>query len=72
MLKQFFKHHEHTTDVISEAFVIGSSLYTIAIQILVTWAIFEDAEQYSRILPMNVPGAKGSEQDPSAKGVNRL
>ena len=58
MLKQFFKDDEDSSDIINEAFVIGSSLYTMAIQILVSKAIFQDPEQYSRLLAMNIASAK--------------
>ena len=46
MLKQFFKDDEDSLDIINEAFVIGSSLSTMAIQILVSRALFQDPEQY--------------------------
>ena len=58
MLKQFFKDHEDSLEIINEAFVIGSSLYTTAIEMLVSRVIFQDAEQYSRLLPMNFPSVK--------------
>ena len=72
MLKQFFKDDEDSLDIINEAFVIGSSLYTMAIQMLVSRAIFQDPEQYSRLLPMNIPGAKTFKRDPSVKGMKRF
>ena len=72
MLKQFFKDHEDSLDIINEAFVIGSSLYTMAIQILVSRALFQDPEQYSRLLPMNIPSSKTFKHDPSVKGMKRF
>ena len=58
MLKQFFKDDKDSLDIINEAFVMGSSLYTMAIQMLVSRVIFQDAEQHSRLLPMNFPSVK--------------
>jgi hypothetical protein len=44
--------------MINEAFIVGSSLYTMSIQMLVAKAVLQDRDQYARILPNNVNGLK--------------
>ena len=41
----------------------------MAIEILVTRAMFQDQEQYCRLLAMNIPGTKTFKRDPSVKGM---
>ena len=62
MLKVFFKDDSDTVDMINEAFIVGSSLYTMSIQMLVARAVLQDPDQYARILPNNVNGAKNFKQ----------
>ena len=56
----------------SEAFIVGSSLYTMSIQMLVAKAVLQDRNQYVRILPNNVNGAKNFKQNPTVKGMKRF
>jgi predicted exporter len=58
--------------MINEAFIVGSSLYTMSIQMLVTKAVLQDRDQYARILPNNVNGAKNFKQNPTIKGMKRF
>jgi hypothetical protein len=53
-----FKDDNDTLDMINEAFIVGSSLYTMSIQMLVAKAVLQDRDQYARILPNNVNGLK--------------
>ena len=72
MLKYFFKDDNDTLDMINEAFIVGSSLYTMSIQMLVAKAVLQDRDQYARILPNNVNGAKKLKQNPTVKGMKRF
>jgi hypothetical protein len=56
--KIFFKDDNDTLDMTNEAFIVGSSLYTMSIQMLVAKAVLQDPDQYARILPNNVNGLK--------------
>jgi predicted exporter len=58
--------------MINEAFIVGSSLYTMSIQMLVAKAVLQDPDQYARILPNNVNGAKNFKQNPTVKGMKRF
>ena len=58
--------------MINEAFIVGSSLYTMSIQMLVAKAVLQDPDQYARILPYNVNGDKIFKQNPTVKGMKRL
>jgi hypothetical protein len=58
--------------MINEAFIVGSSLYTMSIQMLVAKATLQDPDQYARILPNNVNGAKKFKQNPTVKGLKRF
>ena len=58
--------------MINEAFIVGSSLYTMSIQMLVAKAVLQDRYQYARILPNNVNGAKNFRQNPTVKGMKRF
>jgi hypothetical protein len=58
--------------MINETFIVGSSLYTMSIQMLVAKAVLQDREQYARILPNNVNGAKNFKQNPTIKGMKRF
>jgi hypothetical protein len=55
--------------MINEAFIVGSSLYTMSLQMLVAKAVLEDRNQYARILPNNVNEAKNFKQNPTVKGM---
>ena len=57
---------------INEAFIVGSSLYTMSIQMPVAKAVLQDRNQYARILPNNVNGAKNFKQNPTIKGMKRF
>jgi hypothetical protein len=57
--------------MINEAFV-GSSLYTMSIQMLVAKAVLQDRNQYARILLNNVNGVKNFKQNPTIKGMKRF
>ena len=56
----------------NEAFIVGSSLYTMSIQMLVAKAELQDRDQYARILPNNVNAAKNFKQNPTVKGMKRF
>ena len=56
----------------NEAFIVGSSIYTMSIQMLVAKAVLQDRNQYARILPNNVNGAKNFKQNPTVKGMKRF
>ena len=56
----------------NEAFIVGSSIYTRSIQMLVAKAVLQDRNQYARILPNNVNGAKNFKQNPTVKGMKRF
>ena len=58
--------------MINEAFIVGSSLYTMSIQMLVAKAVLQDRDQYAQILPNNVNGAKNFKQNPTVKGMKRF
>jgi hypothetical protein len=58
--------------MINEAFIVGSSLYTMSIQMLVAKAVLQDPDKYARILPNNVNGAKNFKQNPTVKGMKRF
>jgi predicted exporter len=58
--------------MINEAFIVGSSLYTMSIQMLVAKAVLQDRDQYARFLPNNVNGAKNFKQNPTVKGMKRF
>ena len=58
--------------MINEAFIVGSSLYTMSIQMLVAKAVLQDRDQYAHILPNNVNGAKNFMQNPTVKGMKRF
>jgi hypothetical protein len=44
--------------MINKTFIVGSSLYTMSIQMLVAKSVLHDPDQYARILPNNVNRAK--------------
>ena len=54
------------------AFIVGSSLYTMSIQMLVAKAVLQDRDQYARILPNNVNGAKNFKQNATVIGMKRF
>jgi hypothetical protein len=56
----------------NEAFIVGSSLYRMSIQMLVAKAVLQDPDQYARILPNNVNGAKNFKENPTVKGIKRF
>jgi predicted exporter len=56
----------------NEALIVRSSLYTMSIQMLVAKAVLQDRDQYARILPNNVNGAKNFKQNPTVKGMKRF
>jgi hypothetical protein len=58
--------------MINETFIVGSSLYTMSIQMLVAKAVLQDRDQHARILPNNVNGAKNFKQNPTVKGMKRF
>ena len=58
--------------MINEAFIVGSSLYTMSIQMLVAKAVLQDPDQYAQILPNNVNGAKNFKQNHTVKGIKRF
>ena len=72
MLKEFFREDHSSLDVINEAFIAGSTLYTMAIQYMAARAIFCNPEQYARVLPMNTTGGKAFKDNPSVKGMKRF
>ena len=72
MLNDFFKDDNDTLDMINEAFIIGSSLYTMSIQVLVAKPVLQDQDQYAQILPNNVIVAKNFKQNPTVKGMKRF
>jgi hypothetical protein len=69
MLKQFFKEDDEIDKLINEAFIVGSTLYTLALQFLVGRTVLRNPEQYARLRPMTTPGAKGFKENPSMKGM---
>jgi hypothetical protein len=70
--KLFFNDDNDTLDMINKAFIVGCSLYTMSIQMLVAKAVLQDPDQYARILPNNVNGAKNFKQNPTVKGMKRF
>jgi hypothetical protein len=72
MLKEFFRDDDTVVNVMHEAFMVGSTLYTMAIQFLVARAVFPDPQQYSRMLPMTTEGAKAFKENPSVKGLKQF
>jgi hypothetical protein len=44
----------------------------MSIQMLVAKAVLQDRDQYARILPNNVNGAKNFKQNPKVKGIKRF
>ena len=58
--------------MINEAFIVGSSIYTKSIQMLAAKAVLQDRDQYARILPNNVNGAKNFKQNHTVKGMKRF
>ena len=58
--------------MINEAFIVGESLYTMSIQMLVAKAVLQDRDQHARILPNNVNGDKNLKQNPTVKGIKRF
>ena len=70
--KIFFKDDNDTLDMTNEAFIVGSSIYTMSIQMHVAKAVLQDRNQYARILPNNVNGAKNFKQNPTVKGMKRF
>ena len=56
----------------NEELIVGSSLYTMSIQMLVAKAVLQDRGQYARILPDNVNRAKNFMQNPTVKGMKRF
>jgi hypothetical protein len=58
--------------MINEAFIVGPSLYTMSIQMFVAKAVLQDPDQFARILPNNVNGAKKFKQNPTVKGIKRF
>ena len=56
----------------NEAFIVGSSLYRMSIQMLVAKAVLQDPDQYARILHNNVNGAKNFKQNSTVKGIKRF
>ena len=67
MLKQFYQDNDEVTSMVHEAFIVGSTLYTMAIQFLVANAVFHDPQQYARMVPMTALGAKQFKENPSVK-----
>ncbi len=72
MLKQFSRQDDDILMLMHEAFIVGSTLHTMAIQFLLAKAVFRDPKQYSRILPMTAPGAKAFKENPSVKGMKQF
>jgi hypothetical protein len=56
----------------NEAFIVGSSLYRMSIQMLVAKAVLQYPDQYARILHNNVNGAKNFKKNPTVKGIKRF
>ena len=56
----------------NEAFIVGSSLYRMSIQMLVAKAVLQDPDQHARILPNNVNRAKNFKLNPIVKGIKRF
>ena len=56
----------------NEAYIVGSSLYTMSIQMLAAKAVLQDRDQSARILPNNVNGAKNFKKNPTVKGMKRF
>jgi hypothetical protein len=44
----------------------------MSIQMLVAKAVLQDPDEYARILPDNVNGAKNFKQNPTVKGIKRF
>ena len=72
MLKQFYQDNDEVTSMVHEAFIVGSTLYTMAIQFLVANAVFHDPQQYARMVPMTALGAKQFKENPSVKGMKKF
>lgn len=72
MLKEFYQLDDDSLSMVHEAFVVGSTLYTMAIQLLTCNAIFHDPEQYARTLAMIAVGAKAFKDNPSVKAMKRF
>jgi hypothetical protein len=70
--KLFFKDDNDTLEMINEVFIVGSSWYTMSIQMLVAKATLQDRDQYARILPNNVNGAKNFKQNHTVKDLKRF
>jgi predicted exporter len=58
--------------MINKTFIVGSSIYTMSIQMLVAKSVLQDPDQYARILPNNVNRAKNLKQNPTVKGMKRF
>ena len=58
--------------MLNKAFIVGSSLYTMSIQMLVAKAVLQDPDQYAQILPNNVNRANNFKQNPTVKGMKRF
>jgi hypothetical protein len=59
----------------NEAFIVGSSLYRMSIQMLVAKAVLQDPDQYARILHNNTTmstGLNNSSKNPTVKGIKRF
>ena len=58
--------------MLNKAFIVGSSLYTMSIQMLVAKAVLQDPDQYAQILPNNVNRANNFKQNSTVKGMKRF
>ena len=67
MLKQFYQNNDEVTSMVHEVFIVGSTLYTMAIQFLVGNAVFHDPQQYARMVPITALGARQFKESPSVK-----
>jgi hypothetical protein len=72
MLKYFFKDDNDRLEMIKRGIYCWFYLYTMSIQMLVAKAVLQDRDQYARILPNNVNGAKNFKQNPTIKGMKRF
>ena len=67
MLKEFFHEDTSSSGMINEAFFVGSTLYTIAIQYMAARAVFCNPQQYACVLPMTTTSAKAFNENASVK-----
>ena len=72
ILKEFSREDTSRSDMINEAFIAGSTLYTMAIQYMAAKAVFCNLEQYARALAMTTIGAKEFKDNPSVNGMKRF